>query len=202
MIIKRPFHTGRYLQRGSGVFSWLGGVASRYLFPFLSKTAKFVSSGATKAAKSKAVKRLVKHAKKAATEGVIDTASNILDGKDVGTSLKESAETAKKTIGGALKTELNIAKRSLNPKKKGGKKSSTKGRKKIPSPPKSVKKVMLEKQSGSGKRRKKKKKRVAGGGKTLLNKKTGLKRSVPGGDLEVIDTPTPSAKKRKTSRLF
>lgn len=114
----RPYHTGPYIQSGGGIFSWLGNIGQRYVFPFFSKAAKVASSGISDIAKSDATKNIIKKAKKAAVKGVVDTSNKILQGASPKEALKSSAKQAKKRIVDSISTEIKKAGSPASKKRK------------------------------------------------------------------------------------
>lgn len=101
-----PYHTGPYIQKGSGVFGVLGDWASRYVVPWISRAAKSASSNFMSAVKSKSAQRLAHKAGKAAISGVLNTTNDIAQGKDVKESLKNNLNSTKQQLTDAIKSEV------------------------------------------------------------------------------------------------
>lgn len=132
-----PYHTGPYLQKGSGVFSVLGDWASRYVVPWMSRAAKSASSNLMSAVKSKSAQRLAHKAGKAAIKGVLNTTQDITDGKNVKEALKNNLDSTRQQLTDAIKNEVHkTIKRKMPSDSTGGQKKKRPAQttiKKIPS---------------------------------------------------------------------
>jgi len=96
-----------YIQRGGGIFSTIGDVVKRFALPFFVRAAKTAGSGAVKAIKSNAAKSIVREAKNAVADGLIDTTGKILQGHNVGQAIKEGSNQAKNRVTKVAKREAN-----------------------------------------------------------------------------------------------
>lgn len=142
------FHAGPRLQRGQGLFSFIGKIA-RKLLPIAVKTGK-------KFMKSDIVKSTIDTAKSSALEAGIGLTKDLLNGKNLQESISTNLNMAKDQITDALKSSVKAAVKRKMDNVKGNPANNKKKKKKKERP-----------QIGGG-----------GGGAGSKKKKNGKKRDI------------------------
>ena len=133
-----------YIQRGGGLFSAVGDLAKRFALPWFVRAVKTAQSGATEAIKSEATKNIVKHAKKAVQDGIVNASNQVLQGENVGKALVDSSNKAKDKIVKAVQAEVagkGKKRKAINSTKNINKKYSL--RKRSKAKPEPVRKPLL-----------------------------------------------------------
>ena len=118
-FVQRPFQPSvPYIQRGGGIFSSIADVAKRYVLPFFTKAAKQTGESFLDVGGPDIVKGVIDHAKKAVEDGLRDASGKILQGENVGETIKNVTNKTKDSITDKLKTEASKVGAKLQKRKK------------------------------------------------------------------------------------